>query len=195
MTSKLDWIHLPPGAEAVSLWCCLHDARPLGARSDRLARTLEVDLDVFYIREHHALPDSFRFTLGLHGVQSARATRHVPWPGECPVPSGTSRDEESRLIAAYQAKWREDSMTWDDFEHVVSRAEHQILAASLVRGDETTLHLYCSPASDAATSHAHDVFVRAESISLVGSDGTDFGIDRFIGMGEAYWESFERRTK
>ncbi len=193
MPTKLDWIHLPPGTDPLSLWPCLHDARIHGATSDRLARTLHLDLDVFYIRKHHGLPDSFRFTLGMIDVESARATQHILWPGECVVPAGSSRDDERRIIDEYRAKWREESFSWDDFERAAGSGEHEILEASLVRGDRTSIHLSTCPTVATATNHAHEVFVRAEAMSLVGSDGTDFGIERFLAMGEAYWEAFGSR--
>jgi hypothetical protein len=189
VSTKPDWIHLPPDAEQVSLWPCLHDARIQEAKSDRLARTVQLDFDVFYIREHHGLPVDFRFLLGISGVESARATEHNPWPGDYERPPGISRDEELRLVEEYQAKWREDSMSWTDFERAVAGGEHEILEAALARADGLGLHLVCI---DETANRSREVFVRGKALSVVGSDGTDFGIERFLAMGEAYWEAFEK---
>ena len=52
------------------------------------------------------------FFLHLNNVRSVRANVNFRWPGEFVVSKGASRDEESRLITEYQAKWREESIGW-----------------------------------------------------------------------------------
>lgn len=61
----------------------------------------------------------------------------------------------------------------------------EILEASLACGDRTAIHRSTCPTLATATNHAHEVFVCAESVSVAGSDGTHFGLDRFVAMGEA----------
>ena len=39
----------------------------------------------------------------------------------------------------------------------------------------------------------HEVFLRAERLTISGSNGKIFGLKEFQGLGEAYWEAFSRR--
>ncbi len=190
LTPHLDWTSLPHGVDSISLWGCLHDGRIVAIASDRLARTLTIDVDVFYIREHHGLPDSYRFRLAIHGVTAARAARYVAWPGGYAASAGASRDEEARAIADYQAKWREESVTWDDFERVTSNGDHEILEASFARGEGVAVRFYCATNE----GNAHDVVVCGERLSVTGSDGAEIGVEQLIAMGEAYWDAFAART-
>jgi hypothetical protein len=65
--------------------------------------------------------------LELEGIQSARVFRYSIWPGEVFVPPGVSREEESRLVLEYQAKWREESFSWTEFEKAITRECEQVL--------------------------------------------------------------------
>jgi hypothetical protein len=111
-----DWTHLPPDSNPLSLWECLHDAKIQTLRSDRVACTLSVELDIFYIRRHHGLPDDLRFLLRFEGVSSVRANVFAVWPGELFLPPGASPEERNRAIGEVQAKSREQSVSWDTLE-------------------------------------------------------------------------------
>src|SRR5271170_2834987 len=90
----LDWINLPPGVETTQLWDCVHDGDLLKITSDRLKRTVHVEIDVPYLCEFHGLPDTLRFSLVFCNVQSVRATTSVIWPGEFSLPAGMPREEQ-----------------------------------------------------------------------------------------------------
>jgi hypothetical protein len=141
---NLDWTNLPSGIQQHSLWECLHDGRLLSISSDLLERNVLLTFDISYIREFHALPVDTRFVFQLGGVQSSRVVGYAKWPGNFSVPSGASRDEESRLIKEFQAKWREESASWTIFEaSVTPNAFISISAAWLAtgRGEHLALEL------------------------------------------------------
>jgi|SRR5438552_1351650 len=97
-TAVLDWANLPQGAQTEYLDASLHDAHVVSIRSDLLKRKVSIHCDVEHLREFHRLPEGFQLILALEGVQSARVFRYSIWPGEFSVPSGASREEESRLV-------------------------------------------------------------------------------------------------
>src|SRR5258708_16993180 len=107
----VDWMNLPQGAAEVSLWAGLHDAQIVSIQSNLLARTVTLHLESDHLLEFHKLPLDMQFLLRLDGVQSARVVHYAVWPGEVSVPAGVAREEESRLIAEYQSKWLEGSLS------------------------------------------------------------------------------------
>jgi hypothetical protein len=70
--------------------------------------------------------------------------------------------EESRLIAEYQSKWREESRSWSEFEAAVTRQDEQVLDisdATLAHPREGRVALRISGHLNYATFH--EVFIRA----------------------------------
>ena len=99
-----DWLNLPAGVSAVSLWDSLHDACVISIRSNLLERTMDLSCEIEHLTRFHKLDEGFQFILQILGVQSARVLRYAVWPGECPVLDGLSIEEQRRLVAEYQAK-------------------------------------------------------------------------------------------
>ena len=192
----VDWLNLPSGVNALSLWDSLHDAIIVSIRSDLLSRSMAMTFEVEHLRTFHNFGEGFRFILQLDGVQSARVLRYVIWPGGCSIPDRLSREEEHQLVAEYQSKWREESATWSDFESQITRENEQVF-------DISDAALAISPSGPAAVrlcghlnyATYHEVFVRSETPRILGSDGKEFGIEEFRGLGEAYWEAFSRRAE
>src|SRR5712692_5486031 len=112
----LDWMNLPPAAAQVSLWAGLHDAQIVTIQSNLLERTVSLHLESDHLLEFHNLPLDMQFLLRLDGVQSARVVHFSLWPGEFSIPSGSTGEEQSRLVAEYQSKWREESLSWSELE-------------------------------------------------------------------------------
>src|SRR5258707_11170002 len=123
----LDWMNLPPGTAEVSLWAGLHDAQIVTIQSNLLERTVTLHLESDHLLEFHNLPLDMQFLLLLDGVRSARVLRYSTWPGEFSVPTGTSREEQSRLIAEYQSKCREESLGWTDLQKALTTECQQVL--------------------------------------------------------------------
>jgi hypothetical protein len=118
------------------------------------------------------------------------------WPGEFSVPAGIAREEEARLIAEYQSKWREESLSWSELESAVTTECQQVIDiadATLATSADNSVALRISGLLNYASYR--ELFLRAERLTLTRGDGQDLGIARLLKMGEAYWDAFERRKK
>lgn len=191
----LDWMSLPRAATELSLWPALHDAQIVSIASNLLDRTISLHLESDHLLEFHHLPLDMQFLLRLDGVQSARVLRYSVWPGKFSLPPGVSPEEQSRLIAGYQSKWREESLSWTDLENTLTADCQQVLdisdATLATSADTSSLALRVSGLLN-YTSY-RQLFLRAERLTLTRGDGHDLGLDGLLEMGEAYWDAFERR--
>src|SRR5580693_3440769 len=113
--SPADWLNLPSVASAVSLWNSLHDAQIVSICSNLLERTMDLFCEIEHLSKFHKLDEGFQFILHLEGVQSARVLRYAVWPGGCSILDGLSVEEQRKIVAEYQAKWREESASWNEF--------------------------------------------------------------------------------
>jgi hypothetical protein len=117
-------------------------------------------------------------------------------PGGCSIPTGLSREEEQKVVAEYQSKWREESGSWQEFESGITSENEQVFdisdaALSTSRSGAIALKL-CGHLNYATY---HEVFVRFETFKISGSDGKQFGLEEFRRLGETYWEAFSRRAE
>jgi hypothetical protein len=190
----VDWTNLPHGAEEISLWAGLHDAQIVSIQSNLLERTLTLHLESDHLLEFHNLPPDMQFHLRLDGVQSARVVHYAIWPGEFSVPVGLSHEEEVRLIAEYQSKCREESLSWSELESAITTECKQMIDiadATLAKAGDNSMALRISGLLN--YTEFRELFLRAERLTLSKGDGQDLGIAGLLKMGEAYWEAFERR--
>jgi hypothetical protein len=185
-----DWVNLPEGVATLSLWNTLHDGDLLEIESDLLARTVTLKFDVAYVRTFHKLPEQTEFVLMITGVESVRLLGSVKWPGEFCVPMGVSRDEESKLVADYQAKWREESRSWSDFEAMTSCGV-ELLDATLARG-ANTVALQMGVFTSGRESYL-EVFIRGRAIDFSVGD-KPVTPEEFVALGETYWTAFANRA-
>jgi hypothetical protein len=190
-----DWMNLPPGTQEASLWAALHDAQIVSITSNLLERSVTLHLESDHLLEFHQLSLDMQFLLRLDGVQSARVLLYSVWPGEFSVPAGVSREEESRLVAGYQSKWREESLSWSALESAVTTECQQVIdisdATLATSPDNSSIALRISGLLN--YSAYRELFLRAERLTLTRGDGHDLGISGLLKMGEAYWDAFERR--
>jgi hypothetical protein len=189
-----DWVNLPQGAAIVSLWDCLHDARLVSLSSNLVERTVSLSCQIEHLRLFHQFPEGVRFVLKLEGVQSARVVRSAIWPGGCSVPDGVSREEESRIVAEYQAKWREESASWNDFETAVNREDKNVFYisnATLATSQDGILAIRVNGqlGSGAGNDYAayHEFFLRAAKLEISTSDGKRIELEDFLRLGGTYW--------
>ncbi len=192
----LDWLNLPPGAAEVPLWAGLHDAQIVSIQSSLLERTVTLHLESDHLLEFHNLPLDLQFLLRLDGVQSARVVHYAVWPGEFSVPDGVAHEEQSRLVAEYQSKWREESLSWRELESAITTECQQvidIMDATLATSTDNYVALRIGGLLN--YTKYHELFLRAERLTLTRGDGQDLGIAGLLKMGEAYWDAFERRKK
>ena len=165
-------MNLPHGVPEVSLWAGLHDAQIVTIQSNLLERTITLHLESDHLVEFHNLPLDMQFLLRLDGVQSARVVRYAVWPGEFSVPAGVPREEEARLIAAYQSKWREESLSWNELESALSLACKQVLDiadATLVTSTDNSVALRLTGLLN--YTEYRELFLRAERLTLSKGDG------------------------
>src|SRR6266481_4559683 len=190
----VDWMNLPPAAAEVSLWAGLHDAQIVTIQPNLLERTVTLHLESDHLLEFHNLPLDMQFLLRLDGVQSARVVHYAVWPGEFSVPAGVPREEEARLIAVYQSKWREESLSWSALESALSLECKQVLDiadATLATSADNSVALRISGLLN--YTEYRELFLRAERLTLSRGDGQELGIAGLLKMGEEYWDAFERR--
>jgi hypothetical protein len=190
----VDWMNLPPSAQETSLWAGLHDAQIVSIQSNLLDRTIILHLESDHLLEFHNLPLDMQFLLRLDGVQSARVVHSAGWPGEFEVPAGASNEERDRLIAGYQSKCREESLSWGELENALTTECKQVF-------DIADAALAAAPGNSVALringllnyTEYRELFLRAERLTLTRGDGQDLGIDGLLKLGEAYWQAFEQR--
>jgi hypothetical protein len=188
-----DWLNLPPAAGAVSLGASLHDAQVVSIRSDLLARSMVLVCEIAHLRRFRSYADDFTFDLYLAGVQSARVIRYAVWPGGFSPPAGVTREEEGRLINEYQAKWRQESASWVDFEASVTPEDDQVFDISNVQLARSTGVLALNISGHLNHAAYHEIFLRCEALTISGSDGTQFSLEELQNLGQAYWEAFSTR--
>ena len=177
-------------ASAVSLWDSLHDAEIVSIHSDLLDRSMTISIEIEHLSKSHQLGAGFTFTIELRGVQSARVVRYAIWPGGCHIPDGISRDEESKIVEEYQAKWREESASWNEFESGITRANKQkfgLCDAAVVKSQSGATALKLCGHMNHETYH--ELFLRFETLEISGTDDKQIQIEEFQRMGERYWES------
>ncbi len=185
-----DWIHLPPGLEPRSLWVFLHDAVLHTIRSDTLERSAVLEFRIFYLREQPDQQEGLTIQIRLTDVTSVRAITFVHWPGPAPETLGKSYDEQTRLVSEYQAKGREETLSWSELENALMTADFGVLQAWLASSEEgVTLHLE----GVLDDEHWCAVFVRAGSLSISRNDGSGITLDELEELGAAYWQGFGKR--
>src|SRR5229473_6945939 len=190
----VDWMNLPHGVPEVSLWAGLHDAQIVSIQSNLLERTVTLNLESDHLLEFHKLPLDMQFLLQLEGVQSARVVHYAVWPGEFSVPAAVAREEQARLIAEYQSKWREESLSWSELESAVTTECKQVIDiadATLATSPDNSVALRISGLLNYTAYR--ELFLRAERLTLSRGDGQELGIAGLLKMGEVYWDVFERQ--
>ncbi|MFZ0805580.1 MAG: hypothetical protein WAN03_05335 [Candidatus Sulfotelmatobacter sp.] len=188
----VDWVNFPEGISLFSLWDTLHDGDLLAIESDLLVRTLRLRFDVDYVRDFHHLPEGTQFVIVVEDVRSVRSVRSVPWPGGCSIPPSTPREQESALIADYHRKWRQESLSWSDFEKLTGEPLGlEVSNADLGRGtDAVALRLGLLAARDSYV----EAYVRGERIAFYVGD-RQVTPEEFVAFGEAYWNAFANKAK
>lgn len=185
----IDWVNLPTGTKIESLWCSLHDAVLRSVRSNLLERTVAFDFEIFYIQEHHNLQNDVSFIFTLKGVTSVRANTFAVWPGIFTMPPNISRVEQEKLVKEYQSKWREESISWNDFESVIgSKIATFVVSNSELALKNDNLALYID--GHLNNDKYYSVFLRADKLLIQQSDGKPLTLEQFRKLGEEYWEAF-----
>lgn len=160
----------------MSLWDCLHDGELLSSKSNLLEQSVLLEINVYHLLDK--AEKEVNFLLKLEGVESVRANVNF------------REYKESEII------WREESISWREFESSLSTDPLDITDGDLaIDKDKVALQiggfldgerfddLYCA------------IFLRGKSISAARSDGKDFSLESLIALGRHYWDSFAKRGK
>jgi hypothetical protein len=192
----VDWVNLPAGMSGVSLWDGLHEAQIISVQSNLLDRTVTLNLEIENLRIFYQWPLDMQFVFRLDGVQSARVVTYAIWPGPFAVPPAVSREEQERLVAEYQAKWREESGSWTDLEKAVT-AEHKqvidIVDANLATEKDGAAALRISGLLNYTAYR--EIFLRAEKLTISRTDAGELSIAELLKLGGAYWAALEQQEK
>jgi hypothetical protein len=190
----VDWVHLSAGVSDLSLWEGLHDAQIIAIQSNLLARTVTLNLEIEHLRIFYELPLDMQFLFRFEGVQSARVLKYSVWPGTFSIPKGVSKEEEARLVAEYQAKWREESVSWEDLEKSVTTEHKQVIDisdATLAVAENGSVALRIVGLFNYTTYH--ELFLRAERLAIFRSDAGELSVSDLLKLGEAYWDALEKQ--
>jgi len=192
----VDWMNLPARISAASLWEGLHEAQIISIESNLLERTVTLHVEIENLRIFHQWPLDMRFVFRLDGAQSARVLKYSIWPGPFAVPPGVSKEEQQRLVAEYQAKWREESLSWSDLEKAVT-AEHKqvidIADAALATEKDGAVALRIAGLLNYTAYH--ELFLRGEKLTISRTDAGELSIEELLKLGEAYWDRLEQHEK
>ena len=180
---------MPQDVQEISLWSCLHDGELISCRSNLLERFVTLEFSVFYLLKNEETPVTF--LLKLDDVSSVRAIGNFRWVGKFEKPENISREEEVKLVKEYWAKWREESLSWSEFESALVTDPLQITDASYVTDDvTTTLRLGGFLDGEKFDDIYFYVFLRGKTLTASRSDGEDFSLQSFIDLGIKYWDAF-----
>lgn len=174
--NKADWINLPPDVEADSLWPCLHDGELISCRSDKAGEKLTLEFNVKHLLK--AGEEDVRFLFNFGGVSSVRATLNTREPKEEPT--------ESDPYA-----WREESISWDDFEKYMATDPLDVSNADIVFADDSVaLHVEGMLNGDLFDSIHCQAFIRGNSMTVSRSDSKEFSLEMLKQLGRDYWDNF-----
>jgi hypothetical protein len=190
-----DWDNLPFGVTEESLWPSLHDGYLMRVTSDRLERTARLEFNVPHLREFHKIQEETTFVFLFEGVNSVRILHNMHWPGKLHWPPGTPREEMIRLRAEYNAKARQESISWSSFETDLTdgKLEVEIADASLVCGTKGEIALKLGLLLD--SRNYHELFVRSEGAEIQRGSGERLTLEEFLQFGISYWDAFTARGR
>jgi hypothetical protein len=190
----VDWVNLPPGISGVSLWDGLHEAQIISIQSNLLERTVTLHVEIENLRIFYQWPLDMQFVFRLDGVQSARVVQYSIWPGPFAVPPGASKEEQERLMAEYQTKWREESLNWSDLEKAMTVEHKQVIDitdATLAAEKDGAVALRISGLLNYTAYH--ELFLRAEKLTISRTDAGELTVVELLKLGQAYWDALEQQ--
>ncbi len=183
-----DWIYLSKDVKEISLWSCLHDGELISSTSNLLERFVTLSFRVEHLLENE---ESVIFSLKLDKVTSVRAIGHFRWVGKFEERENITNEEREKLIKEYWAKWREESLSWSEFESALTTDPFQVREARYAfKNSEITLRLGGFLDGEKFDDIYFDVFLRGKNLSASRSDGKEFNLETFIELGKTYWKDF-----
>jgi len=190
----VDWVNLPAGIPVESLWEGLHEAQIISIQSNLLERTVTLNVEIENLRIFYQWRLDMQFVFRLDGVQSARVVKYSIWPGSFSVPPGVSKEEQERLVAEYQAKWREETLSWGDLEKTMTAEHKQVIDisdAALATEKDGGVALRINGLLN--YTMYHELFLRAKKLTISRTDAGEVTVAELLKLGEGYWDALERQ--
>ena len=177
--------------EEESLWVSLHDGILESLTSDRLARSVVLVIDVPYIWEFHAKPDTTRFHVLLEGVRNTTALDIALWPGNSEIKQDLPWDAKEAMHKQLYEFGRLQSMDWEATATRLNSAEdYDISAASVNRAERGFMLLKLSLMNQVTHDYPQSQ-ITADNIRFwVHPESRELSLDDFTAMGRQYWDDF-----
>lgn len=193
--AELDWVHPPPGIEAVSLWGCVYDARLNHCQSHLWERSLTFEFRSGPLEERLRLPEGWTFQFHFSKVHSLRVlTDRYPDHPKLADYLASGLELPPSVINALTFETRphccSESVSWSSFELAFARegGEFRVRDAQIIQRGTEAVALRLSGFMD--DNEWRDLIIQAEALTLTHSDTREFSLDELMAMGEAYWEDF-----
>jgi hypothetical protein len=179
--------------EKLSLWENLHDGSIEVMRSDLMARTLTVVVDIPFHWEFHKLPADTRFEIVGENVRVAQAFDFEPWPGACNPSQDTPWEEAKERRRADYEKGRLVSTDWNDFTSQVETDEDYLIMSAELETFPAKVVLSLGVMSY-PNSNWRDVRIQAECFRFfVGP--RELSLQDFQEFGSRYWDDWASKSK
>jgi hypothetical protein len=177
--------------EHVSFWDAFHDADVVTIESDAMARRWSILVDVAHLRAFANVGDDVRWRLTVEAVSVLLARTWEPWPGSPPNHEGLSRDQETAVVADYQAKGRTVSLGWSDFE-LATKANGIWLKDASLREAESSVVL-SGYGHERETGRFLEFEVTGKALRCERTDLGSVPLAELLQLGAAYWAAFANR--
>ena len=181
--------------EEQSLWVSLHDGVLESLTSDRLARSVTLIVDVPYIWQFHALPDTSRFHVVVEHVRNTTALDFMPWPGRFEMPQSLTWDEQQVVHTKIYGQGRLQSTDWDVMAAKLQASEdYEITNASLALAQDASLVLRLHLMNSVTNDYPQIEITGGNVCFCLHPENRELSLEQFIAMGGQYWEDFGKGT-
>jgi hypothetical protein len=128
-----------------------------------------------------------RFVFRFEGIRSLRAIGPVDPAGELIIPSNATQEDALELLNEFNRRSHMESLAWPALEAKIQSFHSNVLDARFLRADgKCAMKLTAIIDYDDWT----EIYITAEGFSVSRSDGVACDLDKFMAMGEAYWENW-----
>ena len=179
--------------EKLSLWECLHDGSLEKIRSDLLARTIAIVVDIPFHREFHKLPADMRFEIVGKNVGVTEVFDFEPWQGASSPVQGMSWEETEEQRRSDYEKGRLISADWNDFiSQVETDEDYEIMTAELETFPAKSILSF--GVMSYPNSNWRNIKIQAECFRFfVGS--RELSLQGFQAFGSKYWDDWASKSK
>jgi hypothetical protein len=182
-----------PNEVSSSLWEAFHDATVVETAADPMARRVVIVLDHEVLRDFAQLSKDVRWRLTIDEVVVLLARTWQPWPGPVPNLKGLTRNEESAIVAEYQAKGRQVSIGWVDFERATKKNGIWLKDAKLREGDSAVV--LSAYGHEENTDRYLEFEVTGKALRCERTDIGPVPLADLLRLGEAFWAGFDKRQR